>query len=89
MHEKIKEIADKASEQFRKIIGEDAEPGPFYYNKFAEIYGKLIIEECIKLGEEKSAEIFKKSKNPGDVFEYGSHGAADVVDSIKEHFGLE
>ena len=29
------------------------------------------------------------SRKEGDIFEYESHGAEQVVDNIKEHFGVE
>lgn len=53
--------------------------------KFAE----LIVRECIRIGQETSKDIFKMSKKEGDIFEYESHGAEQVVDNIKEHFGIE
>lgn len=53
-----------------------------------EKFAHLIIDECIKIGQKTSNEIFDMSKVPGDMFEYKSHGAEDVVDNIKEHFGV-
>lgn len=57
----------------------------FSKEKFAE----LIVRECIRIGQETSKDIFKMSKKEGDIFEYESHGAEQVVDNIKEHFGFE
>lgn len=57
----------------------------FSKEKFAE----LIVRECVRIGQETSKEIFKMSKKEGDIFEYESHGAEQVVDNIKEHFGVE
>ena len=57
----------------------------FSKEKFAE----LIVRECIRIGQETSKDIFKMSKKEGDIFEYESHGAEQVVDNIKEHFGIE
>lgn len=56
-----------------------------YNQKFAE----LIVQKCIAVGEEKSKELFSYSKNTGDIFEYKSHAAQDVADSIKEQFGIK
>ena len=58
---------------------------PSWTEKFAE----LIVRECIRIGQETSKDIFKMSKKEGDIFEYESHGAEQVVDNIKEHFGVE
>ena len=54
-----------------------------------EKFAELIVRECIRIGQETSKEIFKMSKKEGDIFEYESHGAEQVVDNIKEHFGVE
>lgn len=54
-----------------------------------EKFAELIVRECIKIGQDTSKEIFKMSKKEGDVFEYKSHGAEEVADNIKEHFGVE
>ena len=54
-----------------------------------EKFAELIVLECIRIGQETSKEIFKMSKKEGDIFEYESHGAEQVVDNIKEHFGVE
>jgi len=57
----------------------------FSKEKFAE----LIVRECVRIGQETSKEIFQMSKKEGDIFEYKSHGAEEVADNIKEHFGVE
>lgn len=54
-----------------------------------EKFAELIIEECIRIGQETSKDIFKMSKKEGDIFEYKSHGAEEVADNIKEYFGVE
>ncbi len=86
MNEKIKEIGE--------LVGLNMNPqhlGGFPNEGIlvAEEFAKAVIEECIKIGEKISKEEFEKSKKPGDIFEYKSHAAQDVVDSIKEHFDLE
>jgi len=88
MNERIRELALRAGLK----VNADGEIGPAFfgsvdagYKKFAE----LIVEECISIGRETSKEIFKMSKKEGDIFEYESHGAEQVVDNIKEHFGIE
>ena len=67
-----------------KVICDNWEEG-ISLSKFAE----LIVKECVRIGQETSKEIFKMSKKEGDIFEYESHGAEQVVDNIKEHFGVE
>lgn len=86
MNEKIKEIGEKVGLNMN----------PQHYGGFpneevlvAEAFAKAIIDECIKIGEKISKEEFEKSKKIGDVFEYKSHGAQDVVSTIKEHFNLD
>jgi hypothetical protein len=80
MNTKIKEIIEKCTDS------QMTKPWPLVDQEKLAV---LVIEECIKIGEKVSKEIFQNSKKPGDIFEYQSHGAADVVDHIKEHFGLE
>lgn len=78
MNERIKELAVQS-------LTYDGERTDIDIEKFAE----LIVRECIKIGQDTSKEIFKMSKKEGDVFEYKSHGAEEVADNIKEHFGVE
>lgn len=92
MNELIKELAEQADIFFYQsrvpetgFEYEAAEVTVDDLKKFAE----LIVRECISIGQETSREIFQMSKKEGDIFEYWSHGAEDVVDNIKEHFGVE
>ena len=81
MNERIRELAEQAlfesdfdDEQNIKIT--------------LDIFAELIVGQCIRIGQETSKEIFKMSKTEGDIFEHKSHGAEEVVDNIKEHFGV-
>jgi len=80
MNERIRELAREAG-----LPTYNPEGIPTKLEKFAE----LIVRECIRIGQETSKDIFKMSKKEGDIFEYESHGAEQVVDNIKEHFGVE
>ena len=80
MNERIKELAEQAGCSI---------DGMGYGEGNVEKFAELIVEECISIGRETSKEIFKMSKKEGDIFEYESHGAEQVVDNIKEHFGVE
>ena len=80
MNERIRELAREAG-----LPTYNPEGIPTKLEKFAE----LIIRECIRIGQETSKDIFKMSKKEGDIFEYESHGAEQVVNNIKEHFGVE
>jgi len=80
MNERIIELAEQSGLEY------NFDPTLWLkYEKFAE----LIVRECIRIGQETSKDIFKMSKKEGDIFEYESHGAEQVVDNIKEHFGVE
>lgn len=101
MNEKIKEIAKKAGITFKPMMidGEEYSYQHVHLNDYTKgvedeagcikLFAELLIKECINIGEKISKEEFEKSKKPGDIFEYKSHAAQDVVDSIKEHFDLE
>jgi hypothetical protein len=77
MNKRIKELMLEAGYAAPELAGRA--------RKFAE----LIVRECVRIGQETSKEIFKMSKKEGDIFEYESHGAEQVVDNIKQHFGVE
>lgn len=83
MNERIKELAEQAG--FYVVMFDPKNKDNEAIEKFAE----LIVEECISIGRETSKEIFKMSKKEGDIFEYESHGAEQVIDNIKEHFGIK
>ena len=86
MNELIEHIAEKATREMdQEAFSEDMNIPAEWYHKFAE----LIVRECVKIGQQTSADIFKMSKKEGDIFEYESHGAEQVVENIKEHFGVE
>lgn len=87
MNERIRELAVQADLLIKKSNGDEFRYGNFdpRFQKFAE----LIVGQCIRIGQETSKEIFKMSKTEGDIFEHKSHGAEEVVDNIKEHFGVE
>ena len=80
MNKRIRELAHEAG-----LPTYNPDGIPTKLEKFAE----LIVRECIRIGQETSKDIFKMSKKEGDIFEYESHGAEQVVDNIKEHFGVE
>lgn len=83
MNERIREVWVKAAR-------EDSDPDNWdTQEQFIERFAELIVRECIRIGQETSKDIFKMSKKEGDIFEYESHGAEQVVDNIKEHFGVE
>lgn len=84
MNRLIAELTAEANNQTGNGFDLNHKPLDALLNKFA----RLIIDECIKIGHETSNGIFAMSKAPGDMFEYKSHGAEDVVDNIKEHFGV-
>lgn len=46
MNERIRELAEQANEAFYQQMGEGAERGTFYYDKFAEKFAELIVREC-------------------------------------------
>ena len=84
MNERIRELAKKVDACYIPLYDMwqmDTET----LEKFAE----LIVRECVRIGQETSKDIFKMSKKEDDIFEYESHGAEQVVDNIKEHFGVE
>jgi len=88
MNKRIQELAEQAENDYRaSVLGASMykTPPDILMKKFAE----LIVRECIRIGQETSKDIFKMSKKEGDIFEYESHGAEQVVDNIKEHFGIE
>lgn len=82
MNTRIQELASQA--------GWGPTSDPYVRQAFnVKMFAELIIQECVRIGQETSKEIFKMSKKQGDIFEYESHGAEQVVDNIKEHFGVE
>lgn len=88
MNERILELMTKAGfdvEKLRMYPGGWPREDLLVLQDFAE----LIVGQCIRIGQETSKEIFKMSKTEGDIFEHKSHGAEEVVDNIKEHFGVE
>ena len=85
MNERIQELADLAEGHADIVVDHGGEFHPAYTEKLAE----LIVRECVRIGQETSKEIFKMSKKEGDIFEYESHGAEQVVDNIKQHFGVD
>jgi len=95
MNERIKELAKRAwyDSLYEKYYLQEVHKREITPTEYQDIYDKkfaeLIVEECISIGRETSKEIFKMSKKEGDIFEYESHGAEQVVDNIKEHFGIE
>lgn len=83
MNERLENLFEQAFEYAR--TESDVRSNRAVVEKFAE----LIVGQCIRIGQETSKEIFKMSKTEGDIFEHKSHGAEEVVDNIKEHFGVE
>ena len=88
MNERILELMTKAGfdvEKLRMYPGGWPREDLLVLQDFAE----LIVGQCIRIGQETSKEIFKMSKTEGDIFEHKSHGAEEVLDNIKEHFGVK
>ena len=50
---------------------------------------ELIVKECMNVGNDLAKETFSYSTQPGDIFEYKAHAMEDVVEAIKEHFGIK
>jgi len=84
MNERIKELYSQAGLTINNPLAYEQ-----WYLDALEKFAELIVRECISIGRETSKEIFKMSKKEGDIFEYESHGAEQVIDNIKEHFGIK
>lgn len=77
MHERIKELATKA--MLEHCVS----------HVRLEAFANLIIQECVRVCQQRAKEIFADSKKEGDIFEYMSHGADDAAEMIETHFGLK
>ena len=80
MNERIKELAHEAG-----LPTYNPDGIPTKLEKFAE----LIVRECMNVGNDLAKETFSYSTQPGDIFEYKAHAMEDVVEAIKDHFGVE
>lgn len=54
-----------------------------------ERFAEKIVRECMNVGNALAKETFSYSTQPGDIFEYKAHAMEDVVEAIKEHFGVK
>ena len=86
MNERIKELAEQANEAFYQRMGEGAERGTFYYDKFAEKFAELIVQECAQRCEEVAI----KHQVEETTYAAGKKaGAFECAADLKEHFGVE
>ncbi len=88
MNERIKELAEQAGVGF--LFDPDAVVLTFKMEKFAE----LIVQECMTMCDNVSADYFKHRKAADDfqdknILAEGESACDEVRYEIKKHFGVE
>lgn len=91
MNNKFKSIADIALSKVSssRTLSDGQLERTWRPDAFNAVFAQLIVQECIRIAQDTSTEIFNMSKKEGDIFEYQSHGAEAAADAIKEYFGIE
>ena len=75
MNERIKELYNEASEQF-KIVQDQGLPAPYQTRVFAEKFAELIVKECAGIAYEYD---IPNLTGPGEF----------IGNRMKKHFGVE
>ncbi len=77
MNERIKELAEQATQEFSPAFERD---------KWQEKFAELIVQECTEIAKE----IAFKHQVKEDTYSAGKKaGAFEVAEGIKQHFGVE
>jgi DNA-binding ferritin-like protein len=87
MNERIRELAKEAAREMN-------ETGTYSEPKFQEKFAELIVQECMTMCDNVSADYFKHRKAADDfrdknIYAEGESACDEVRYEIKKHFGVE